>query len=81
MKKLIVLLAIFFISGCSACFEYTMEGYSYDRKVYSSLFKKQIVDLKKDEQEKMPGYLAIRIYDNRYLPALSKEISSESGKK
>ena len=72
MKKLIVLLAIFFVSGCSACFEYTMKGYSYDRKVYSSLFKKQIVDPKKDEQEKMPGYLAIRIYNDRYLPTLSR---------
>ena len=74
MKRLIVLLTILFLAGCS---DYTLKGYSYDRRVYFSLFKKQIE--KKDKpQERMPGYLGIRIYNQRYLPTLS---SSENEKK
>ncbi len=76
MKRLIVLLAILFLSACS---DYTLKGYSYDRKVYSSLFKKQI-EKKGKQQEKMPGYLGMRIYNQRYLPALSKEKSGEDVK-
>ena len=77
MKRLIVLLAILFLAGC--CPDYTLKGYSYDRRVYFSLFKKQIE--KKDKpQEKMPGYLGIRIYNDRYLPTLSRN-ENENEKK
>lgn len=76
--KLVVLSMAISLSGC--CSDYTLKGYSYDRRVYFSLFKKQ-TEVKKGEQEKMPGYLAIRIYNQRYLPALSEEKSGGSVEK
>ncbi len=74
MKRLIVLLAALFLAGC--CPNYTLKGYSYDKKVYFSLFKKQI-EKKGKQQEKMPGYFAIRIYNQRYLPALTSSKNEE----
>ena len=77
MKRATLTVLLVGISLSACCSDYTLKGRSYDRKAYFSLFQKQI-EVQGEKQEEMPGYLAIRIYNQRYLPTLSQEKSSEN---